>query len=229
MICHPRLLVLCLAGLIAAHSASAEDLEELAIAQKALDTAPAFRVTSTGSSSMTEGMNSSVVEVIRPDLMRVRVEMNGKVNFESFTDGKKTVVSEEGAPYKEAPPELITLLASTRSQLSIVASNNDDLSHKVGQMKFAGHETINGVPASLYSGEETDKPTDANERMPMRDMHNKVKIWISDRDHRPLQAEWNMDGTMQMEPAAKGEPFKQEMKLTFEYDPAMKISLPAVP
>lgn len=189
--------------------------------QKALDAAPAYRVIVVGTSSLMEGTNRMTLEVLRPDLARYKVELNGKVAYEAVTDGKKTVVSEAGGAYKEAPANLVSLLATARSQASIDAPDHDDLTHKVGGMKLVGHEAVNDVQASVYGGESDTEQ--------MGHMHNVAKVWISDRDHRPLQAEWNVDGTLKMDPAGEGQPMKQTMKMTFEYDPAIKFDLPAVP
>ena len=203
--------------------ARADEAADLDAAQKALDAVPAYRATLVASSSETPGTNRVTNEFVRPDLVHTRAETNGTLDFEAYADGKKTVVSEQGGAYKDAAPGIAAMIARARGQLSLRSEKNDDFTHRVSHLTFSGHETVNGVASSCYKGEDDNEGVG-----PMTAMHSSVKIWISDQDHRPLRVEWNRRGTQKMDPQDAGKPFSQEVQVTYDYDPSIKISLPTV-
>ena len=73
---------------------------------------------------------------------------------------------------------------------------------------------MGGVPASVYSFS-----SDA------MGMHSTTKLWVSDKDHRPLKAEGETKGQMQTG-APGGQEVDRQMAITFDYDPNIKITLP---
>ena len=162
-------------------------------------------------------------EFQRPDLVHAKVEMNGVLAYEAFTDGKKTVLAEMGGAYKDAPPALAAQITAARSELPIMAANHSDFAHKVPRLMFADHETVNGVAASHYKGEG-----EGDAALVMTGLHNKVEIWVSDRDQRPVRAEWSVQGMMKMDPHEEAKPFNQNVQVTYDYDPGIKVVMPAV-
>ncbi len=208
-------LVLSLLLNVLTSSARADEKEDFAFAQKALDTAPAYRAT--GVAVTPEGPGKVVLEVARPDFARMKIEHNGKPDSEFITDGKRTVVSESGGAYKEASTEQAAPLAVCRRQMSVVAETSDDFTHKVARMKAAGHETINGVPTSLYTGDDT-----------AMGLHVEVKFWISDDKHLPVRWVYKAHGKLKIDPQDEGDPIEADLTVDFDYPPSIEIAMPAV-
>ena len=93
--------------------------------------------------------------------------------------------------------------------------SGDAVAKMAHNAKLAGHETLNGIAASVYTF-DTD----------MMGLHSESKEWISDKDHRPIKMEGETKGSMQTG-AAGGQAVDQKTTATFEYDPSIKITLPA--
>ena len=214
---HSCLLVPLMVSVLAV-SVAANERDDFVASQKALDAAPAYRAVGVATSAAQKGVQRVTLEVLRPDLARMKTELDGKPGIDCFSDGKKTVVSMEGGAYRLASPDETKALGITRAQLSVVSATSDDFTHKVAQMKQTGHEAVNGVPASLYTGEDETFG-----------MHVAVKLWISDKDHLPLQWFYKTSGKLKMDASqGDGEPMDAELKVTLDYDPAIKIVLPEV-
>ncbi len=197
------------AGVFCATAFADDATDALVAAAKAAQDAPAYRMKLTSADATGTQNTTMTLEVVNPDGVHMKSE-GGAMTMELITDGKKVFMSQGGGPLTEAPAQMGAIMKQARAQFS-----GDAVAKMAKNAKLTGHETVNGVPASVYTY-DTD----------MMGMHSTSKEWISDKDHRPLKVEGETKGTM---PAA-GQPGKtvdQKTSVTFEYDPSIKITLPA--
>jgi TPR repeat protein len=144
-------------------------------------------------------------EIVNPDKIHIREELDGQFKSESFTDGKKLLTRNgPDAEFKEETndvPGKIKRLAP-----SIGAPDAGD------KMERGAEENVNGVPASIYKWEST------------RLYVSKRKLWIADADGRLLKFESRNKGTF----AFNKIPIRIDASetITYDYDPSITITLP---
>ena len=188
-------------------SVFADTKDDLAAVMKAQSDAPAFRakVVTAGS-----GMNMTVtMEKVKPNSMHVKTE-GGPVAMEIYSDGQKTLMKQGDGAFQEAPAQMAAMLTQNSQeammQQAIAASKN---------VKVTGHEAVNGAPATVYS-------YDAE----MSGMQSSNKLWVSDKDHRPVKSESEVHGSVAGAGAA-GADINMKVTTSFDYDPSIKVVMPA--
>ena len=189
--------------------ASADPKADISAAMKAQNDAPAFRAKISTLDNSTKAATTITMESVKPDQMHVKTEMGPGMVVEMYSDGKKTVMSQGGGAYMDAPPQVAEMLGKARQQATM-----DTALQAAKNIQVAGHETVNGNAATVYS-------YDAD----MMGMQSTNKIWISDKDHRPLKSESGVHGSVQMgtEP---GPAVDMKVTTSFDYDPSIKIVMP---
>lgn len=199
------------AGVLCVTAFADEGTDALVAAGKAVTDAPAVRLkaTSTGAPG---GLPATVMtlEIVNPDGMHMKSEAGGAVQMELVTDGKKVFMSQGGGKLTEAPAQMAAMMKQARAQFS-----GDAVAKMAHNVKLVGHETVDGVAASVYTY-DTD----------MMGLHSVSKEWISDKDHRPLKVEGETKGNLQTG-GQPGQAVDMKTLATFEYDPSIKVTLPA--
>lgn len=187
---------------------AADPKDDLAAVMKAQNDAPSFRakVITTGT-----GMNMTVtMEKVKPSQLHVKTE-GGPVSMEIYSDGQKTLMKQGGGEFQEAPPQVAAMLTQNSQeammQQAMQAAKN---------VKVSGHEAVNGNPATVYS-------YDAE----MSGMQSSNKLWVSDKDHRPVKSESEVHGSMPSGGAAASTDLNMKIVSTFDYDPSIKVVMPA--
>ncbi len=185
---------------------AADPKDELANVMKAQNDAPAFRAKVVTSGDA--GMNMTVtMERVKPSQLHVKTE-GGPVLMEVYSDGQKTLMKQGEGAFQEAPPQVAAMLTQNSQeammQQAIQAAKN---------VKVTGHEAINGAPATVYA-------YDAE----MSGMQSSNKLWVSDKDHRPVKSESEVHGSPAGGPA--GMNINMKIASTFDYDPSIKIVMP---
>ena len=183
-----------------------DPVEAIKQATKAQNDAPAYRMKIVATDPETKQVNTITMENVNPDKMHMKMENGGTTQMEIISDGQKTYMAQGGAPMKEAPAQVGQMIVQSRKMNSL-----DAITKMAKDVKFTGHETVAGVPASTYSFASD-----------MMGMHSTTKLWVSDKDHRPLKAEGETKGDQ------GGQAVDQQMVITFEYDPSIKITAPAL-
>lgn len=181
--------------------------DDLVAVMKAQNDAPAFRakvVTAGSGVSMTVTM-----ERVKPSLLHVKTE-GGSMLMEVYSDGQKTLMNQGGGAFQEAPPQVATMLTQNSQdammQQAMQAAKN---------VKVAGHEAVNGAAATVYS-------YDAE----MAGIQSSNKLWVSDKDHRPVKSESDVHGSLAGDDAG-GTAVSMKVTSTFDYDPSIKVVMPA--
>ena len=127
-----------------------------------------------------------------------------------YSDGQKTLMKQGEGAFQEAPPQMAAMLTQNSQeammQQAMQAAKN---------VKVSGHEPINGNPATVYS-------YDAD----MGGMQSSNKLWVSDKDHRPVKSESDVHGSVAAG-AAGNTDISMKVTSTFEYDPSIKVVMPA--
>ena len=190
----------------------ADDATDAVVAAaKAAQDAPAYRMKVSSTDPTGAMATAMTLEIVNPDSVHMKSESGGMTQMELITDGKKTFMSQGGGKLTEAPAQMAAVMKQARAQFS-----GDAVAKMAHDVKVTGHETVNGVPATIYSFNSD-----------MMGMHSESKEWISDKDHRPLKIEGETKGSM---PGAAGQPGRsidQKTTAIYEYDPSIKITLPA--
>ncbi len=183
----------------------ADDAKDaLVAAEKAAKDTPAYRMKVTSTDPAKKVDTVMTVEVVNPDTMHLKSEMGGQPQMEVYSDGQKVFMSQAGGAMQEAPAQIGAMMKQTRDQLSGGAMT------KLAQnAKLVGHETVGGVPASVYTFD-----------VDMMGMHVTSKEWVSDKDHRPLKVESVTKGSV------AGQDVNQNTTATYEYDPSIKVVMP---
>jgi hypothetical protein len=126
--------------------------------------------------------------------------------MEMWADGSKTFMRQgPGGEIHESPIDLNSLMTQARQSNileTLVAAAQD--------LKIAGHESVNGTPASIYTFKSTAMGLDSS-----------VKLWVSDADNLPLKSEADTRREL------KGHTTSKKSVTTFEYGPSIKIVVPA--
>jgi outer membrane lipoprotein-sorting protein len=189
---------------ISAARAGDDPMEALKKAQKAQLDAPASRmkVITTDDNSKT---SSVTIELVKPDMLHWTTEDNGQVTVEMWADGQKTYMRPGSAgEIRESPINISSLITQARQSNTL-----DALIAMAQDLKFVGHENVNGAPASIYTFKSTAMSLDSS-----------VKLWISDADNLPLKSEAESHRTL------KGHTTSKKAVTTFEYGPSIKIIVP---
>ena len=183
----------------------ADDAKDaLVAAEKAAKEAPAYRMKVTSTDPTTKAVTAMTVEVVNPESMHLKSEVGGQPQMEVYTDGKKVFMSQAGSPMKEAPPQVGAMMKQMKEQVS-----GDAMSKLAQNAKIVGHETVGGVPASVYT-------FDAD----MMGMHMESKEWVSDKDHRPIKVESTTKGKV------ANQDVNQNTTVTYDFDPSIKVTMP---
>ena len=200
-----RLPVAALCAVAFATCAFADDpMDALKQATKAQSDAPAFRMKIISTDPTTKVANTITIEKVKPAKMHMKVEDGTSTKMELVSDGQKTFMSQGGGKMQEAPPQVAAMIAQQGNTAAL-----DAITKLAQNVKLDGHESVGGVPASIYTFTSD-----------MMGMHSATKLWISDKDHRPLKAEGETTGDR------GGQKFDQQMAISFDYDPAITITLP---
>ncbi len=198
--------------LLPAFSARADDDPKAALkkAQAAQTDAPTCRMILTATDLDSQKVTVMTTEFVKPDSMHTRMEVNGSVRMEMLTDGKRTFMR-QGADteLQEAPAHVSNMLQSARRSLSL-----DTLMESARDVKLIGHESVDGKPASVY-GFTTE----------LMGLATNTKVWVSDENSRPLKAEADSHGELKIG-ARAGQKANTHAVTAFDYDPAIKITLP---
>ena len=174
---------------------------------KAQSDAPAFhaKVITAGS-----GMNMTVtMDRVKPNMLHVKTE-GGPVSMEVYSDGQKTLMKQGEAAFQEAPPQMAAMLTQNSQeammQQAVQAAKN---------VKVVGHEAVNGAAATVYS-------YDAD----MSGLQSSNKLWVFDKDHRPVKSESEVHGSVTAGGPA-GTNINMKITTAFDYDPSIKVVMPA--
>ncbi len=185
--------------------AFAEDpMEAIKQATRAQADAPAYRMKIVSTDPATKQGATITMENVNPDKMHMKMEASGQTTMEIVSDGQKTFMAQGGGKMTEAPAQMGAMIVESRKQQSL-----DAITKLAKDVKLVGHESISGTPTSVYTFSAD-----------MMGMHSTTKLWISDKDHRPLKAEGESKGDQ------GGQQIDQQMTITFEYDPSIKVTLP---
>ncbi len=200
------------AGVVCTAAYADDATDAIVAAAKAAQDAPAYRM-KVSSTDPTGAMSTNMtLEIVNPESVHMKQEMGGKTMMELVTDGTKVFMSQGGGPLTAAPAQMGSIMKQARAQFS-----GDAVAKMAHDVKMTGHETVNGVPATIYSFNSD-----------MMGLHSESKEWISDKDHRPLKIEGMTKGTVQTGGAAgAGQAVNQKTTAVYEYDPSIKITLPA--
>ena len=200
------------AGIVCTGAYADEATDAIVAAAKAAQDAPAYRMKVTSTDATGAQSTNMTLEIVNPESVHMKSEAGGKTQMELITDGKKVFMSQGGSPMMEAPAQMGAIMKQARAQFS-----GDAIAKMAHDAKMAGHETVNGVPATIYTFTSD-----------MMGLHSESKEWISDADHRPLKIEGMTKGTVQSGgTTGAGQSVNQKTSAVYEYDPAIKITLPA--
>ena len=203
----PFLLTAASVCVLATPGMAGDPKDDLVAVMKAQNDVPAFRTKVVTSGDA--GLNMTVtMEKVKPSLLHVKTE-GGPVLMEVYSDGQKTLMRQGEGAFQEAPPQVAAMLTQNSQeammQKAMEAAKN---------IKVAGHEAVNGAPATLYT-------YDAD----ITGMQTTNKIWVSDKDHRPVKGESDVHGSPQGAPA--GTNINMKVISTYDYDPSIKVVMPA--
>lgn len=182
--------------------------DALVAAAKAAEDAPAYRMNVTSTDPASGKPTVMTLEIVKPESIHMKSEAGGQI--ELITDGKRVFMSQGGGKLMEAPAQMGAVIKQARQQFS-----GEAVARMAHDVKLVGHEAVNGVPASVYTFNSD-----------VMGLHSESKEWISDKDHRPLKLEGTTKG--QLQAGGQTSPaMDAKSTATFEYDPTIKITLPA--
>ena len=203
-----RLLLTAATACLVATTASADPKDDVAAAMKAQNDAPAYRMKMVSTDNNTKAVTTITLESVAPDSMHLKTE-GGPQQMEVITDGKRTLMSQGSGGLQEAPAQMGAMIGQARKSATM-----ETMIKSAKDVKVAGHEAVNGVPATIYTF-DTD----------MMGLHSANKLWVSDKDHRPLKSEGEAKGEMSMG-GQPGQKVDQMVSIAYDYDPSIKIVLP---
>jgi hypothetical protein len=194
-------------GLIFTVAARADDAARQAI-QKALKAqleVPAYRLKSSCLDNVKFNTHDVITEVANPDRVHTVRKWNGSVNIEAFTDGKRLLTRDGGAgEFKEQTDDPAAKIKELRDNALLGEPGKED------DVRQKGQETIKGVKASVFI-------------VTSKSLTETTTLWID--DNRVLKTVRKIKGEVSI--------LKQTTRVdmycetTYEYDPSMKITLPA--
>ena len=203
-----RLLLAAALACAATATASADPKDEVAAAMKAQNEAPAYRMKMVSTDNNTKAVPTITLESVGTDSLHLKTE-GGPQQMEVITDGKRTMMSQGGSPLQEAPAQMGAMIGQARKSVAM-----DQIIKAAKDVKVVGHDPLNGQAATEYTF-DTD----------MMGLHSTNKLWIADKDHRPLKSEGEAKGEMSMG-GQPGQKVDQSVAITYDYDPSIKIELP---
>jgi outer membrane lipoprotein-sorting protein len=189
---------------ISAAQAGDSPMEALKKALKTQLDAPASRmkVITTDDNNKT---STVTIEMVQPNMLHWTTENDGTVAMEMWADGKKTFMRQgPGGEIRESPIDLNSLNTQARQSNTLetfIAAAQD--------LKLAGHEEVNGAPASIYTFKSAAMGLDST-----------VKLWVSDANNLPVKSEADIHREL------KGHTTSKRSVTTFEYGPSIKIVVP---
>ncbi len=188
---------------------AADPKDDVVAAMKAQNDAPAYRMKMTSTDNSSKAVTSITLESVNPDGLHMKSEAGGVTTMELISDGKRTMMSQGGGALQEAPAGMSAMIGQARKSATM-----ETMIQAAKDVKLAGHESVNGVPATIYTfGTE------------MMGLQSTNKLWVSDKDHRPLKSEGEAHGDVQMG-SQPGQKVDQKVAIAYEYDPSIKIVLP---
>lgn len=190
-------------------SARADARDEVAQAVKAQNEAPAYRMFVVTTDHVTKTVNTLSLETVKPDSLHMKQEADGKTQVEVLSDGKRTLMSQNGGALEEAPAGLAAMIATARRSAAM-----EDMVKTAQNVQVAGHETISGTPATIYTFDSD-----------VLGLQTTNKLWVSDKDHLPLKSEGTVKGDLQMG-GQTAQKMDRGLVTTYQYDPSIKIVLP---
>ena len=189
-------------------SVSADPKDDVAAAMKAQNDAPAYRMKMVSTDNNTKAVTTITLEAVGTDSLHLKTE-GGPQQMEVITDGKRTMMSQGGGALQEAPAGMGAMIGQARKSVAM-----DQMIKAAKDIKVVGHDPLNGVPATEYTF-DTD----------MMGLHSTNKLWVSDKDHRPLKSEGVAKGEMSMG-GQPGQKVDQSVSIAYDYDSSIKIELP---
>ena len=192
-----------------AGTAFADPKDDVAAAMKAQNDAPAYRMKMVSVDNNTKATTTITLESVSPDSLHLKTE-GGPQAMEVITDGKRTMMSQGGSALQEAPPQMGAMIGQARKSVAM-----DQMIKAAKDVKVVGHDPLDGVPATEYSF-DTD----------MMGLHSSNKLWVSDKDHRPLKSEGVAKGEVSMG-GQPGQKVDTNITVSYDYDPSIKIEVPA--
>jgi outer membrane lipoprotein-sorting protein len=189
---------------VSAVQAGDDSMEALKKTQKAQLDAPASRmkVITTEDNNKT---STVTIELVQPNMLHWTTENDGQVAMEMWADGQKTYMRQGPAgEIRESPIDISSLMTQARQSNTL-----ETLVAAAQDLKLAGHEDVNGAPASIYTFKST-----------AMGLNSSVKLWVSDRDNLPLKSEADTSREL------KGHTTSKKSVTTFEYGPSIKIVVP---
>ena len=147
------------------------------------------------------------MEMVNPDLLHLRTGMGTEV----YSDGR-TMVSREGAsgPFAAARGNVAATVALARQM-----ATSDVLLQMATDVRFAGRDSVGGVPASIYAVDAL-----------VLGMRVNARLWVADADRRPLRLEGEANGEIKFGGARPGHRVHRSAVVTYEYDPSIRVVLP---
>ena len=204
-----RVLFTAVSACLLTATAFADPKDDVAAAMKAQNDAPAYRMKMVSTDNNTKAATTITLESVSPDSLHLKTE-GGPQSMEVITDGKRTMMSQGGGALQEAPPQMGAMIGQARKSVAM-----DQMIKAAKDVKVVGHDPLNGVAATEYTF-DTD----------MMGLHGTNKLWVADKDHRPLKSEGAAKGEMSMG-GQPGQKVDQTVSITYDYDPSIKIELPA--
>lgn len=148
-------------------------------------------------------------EVVNPDKVHVKEEVDGRLKSESLTDGQRLFVREDPkAEWKEETRDAARKIKELRENAMMPEPKPRD------EIRLSGHEDFKGVPVSVYTWKSAGP------------LESTVTVRIADKDNRLLDETGATKGELPI--------LKQTVHIdmtwhkTYEYDPSIKIVLPTL-
>lgn len=172
----------------------------------ALVNAPAYRMMGTFTDLHTKKVCIVTLECIRPDKMDLRYEQEGHITMETIAIGKK-VYARQGTDgkFRAMPGDAAAMLVQMQS-------SSFQTFKAFTSVALVGHETLNGIPISIYKLAGSLERASSN-----------TEIWISDKSHLPLKAD--AVGSVPDQQHG-GRLVRQHVATTFTYGSQLKITPP---
>ncbi len=201
-----------LAALAFATGAMADDTPGLLEqAQQALLHVPAVRMTVDSVDHTKNRTVHTVVEIVNPNQLHSTTTIDGKLTNEVISDGHKTVMRHDDGPFQPMLDNAAEMVMNARKSVA-----GEGLALMAANVKLLGHEDVNGTPATVYTFNTNTLG-----------LTSTSKVWLADKDHLPLKAERHTQGETKLAGGSPGVKVDRDGTVIYEYDPAIKITLPA--
>ena len=147
-------------------------------------------------------------EVVNPDKVHVKEEVDGTLKSESLTDGQRLFVREDPkSDWKEETRDAAKKIKDLQENARMSAPKPGD------EIRLSGHEDFKSVPVSVYIWKSVGS------------LKSTITLRIADQDNRLLDE----TGATKGEFAVLNQTVHIDMSWhkTYEYDPTIKIALPS--